>query len=152
MSKIIPEMTRVALLSKRADLVRETPNFSKRKFLYKLSRSDFDKEWGKTYQRPGVGARILSAWSPTSVRSRLLNFKVPTTATENLFVKSVGATTDEYRKVLDELHTGFVQLENRDFDTGHITVAGEYPLADRAYADLLDRLSRRKFDLLTPEL
>jgi hypothetical protein len=31
-SKIIPEMTRVALLSKRADIVRDTPNFSEKKF------------------------------------------------------------------------------------------------------------------------
>ena len=35
-SKIIPEMTRVALLSKRADIVRDTPNFSEKKFLYHL--------------------------------------------------------------------------------------------------------------------
>ena len=40
-SEIIPEMTRVALLSKRADIVRDTPNFSEKRVLYWLSRTEF---------------------------------------------------------------------------------------------------------------
>ncbi len=69
-STTIPEMTRVALLTKRADMVRENPGFSKRKFLYRLSRSDYEKEWGKQYQRPGVGSgssRSSSGSCPRSV-------------------------------------------------------------------------------------
>ena len=31
-SSIIPEMTRVALINRRAELVRDTPNFDKRNF------------------------------------------------------------------------------------------------------------------------
>src|SRR5436305_6865186 len=38
-SKFVPEMTRVALLNKRQVLVRDTPNFDKRKFLYHLTRT-----------------------------------------------------------------------------------------------------------------
>jgi len=154
-SKIIPEMTRVALLSKRADIVRETPNFSKKKFLYKLSRADFEKEWGRDYQKPGVGARIMAFFFrliPRVGPFKAIDFKVPTPETENLFIKSVDTTTDEYQKLLDGLRTAFVQLDNRDCDTGKRTRPGEYVLTDRAYADLLDRLSVSKFDLLTPEL
>ena len=154
-SKIIPEMTRVALLTKRADIVRETPNFSKRKFLYKLSRADFEKEWGRDYKRPGVGARIMAFifhLIPKVGPFKAIDFKVPTTATENLFVKSVDATTDQYQKLLDALRTNSVQLANRDCDTGHLNQAGEYALADQTYADLLDRLSARHFDHLTAEL
>jgi hypothetical protein len=154
-SKIIPEMTRVALLSKRTDIVRETPNFSEKKFLYKLSRSDFEKEWGKDYRRPGSGARIMAFFFrviPKVGPFKAIDFKVPTTQTENLFVKSVDATTDQYQKVLGELRSGDVELANRDCDTGQLTKAGEYALADRTYADLLDRLSARNFDLLTPAL
>jgi Zinc dependent phospholipase C len=154
-SRIIPEMTRVALLTKRADIVRETPNFSKQKFLYKLSRSDFEKEWGKDYKKPGPGARIMAflfRLIPKVGPFKAIDFKVPTTETENLFVKSLDTTTDKYQKVLDELRTGLVQLENRDCDTGQLTAAGEYGLADQTYAGLLDRLSARRFDLLTKEL
>jgi len=154
-SKVIPEMTRVALLSKRADIVRETPNFSKKKFLYKLSRADFEKEWGRDYQKPGVGARILAFFFrliPKVGPFKAIDFKVPTPETENLFIKSVDTTTDEYQKLLDGLRTAFAQLDNRDCDTGKRTRPGEYDLTDRAYADLLDRLWSRKFDLLTPGL
>ncbi|MFZ3212030.1 MAG: hypothetical protein WA188_10985, partial [Terriglobales bacterium] len=59
-SSVIPEMTRVALLLKKDDLVKENPTVSKRKFLYNLKRSDYEREWGKTYQKPGFGARIFA--------------------------------------------------------------------------------------------
>ena len=59
-SKVIPEMTRVALLARRKQLVAETPNFNARKFRYYLSRASYQKEWGKGYRRPGFGTRVLA--------------------------------------------------------------------------------------------
>jgi len=59
-SRLIPQMTRVALQTHKKELIRETPNFAKRKFLYRLSRSDYEKQWGKDYVKPGPGTRILS--------------------------------------------------------------------------------------------
>src|SRR5437879_100672 len=58
-SSVIPEMTKVALATKKTDMVRENPGFDKSKFLFRLSRSDYEKRWGKAYQKPGIGARIL---------------------------------------------------------------------------------------------
>lgn len=54
-------MTKVALQTHKKDLMRETPNFAKKKFLYRLSRSDYEREWGKTYTKPSRGTRVLSA-------------------------------------------------------------------------------------------
>jgi Zinc dependent phospholipase C len=59
-SRLIPQMTQVALQTHKKELMRETPNFAKRKFLYRLSRSDYEKQWGKDYVKPGLGTRILS--------------------------------------------------------------------------------------------
>src|SRR6185312_9396307 len=59
-SRMIPEMTQVALQTHKKELLRETPNFAKRKFLYRLSRSDYEKQWGKDYKKPGMRTRILS--------------------------------------------------------------------------------------------
>jgi hypothetical protein len=42
--RLIPQMTQVALQTHKKDLMRETPNFAKQKFLYRLSRSDYEKE------------------------------------------------------------------------------------------------------------
>ena len=46
-STFIPEMTRVALLTKRDELVKENPSFAKKKFLYNLKRAEYEKEWGR---------------------------------------------------------------------------------------------------------
>ena len=59
-SRLIPQMTKVALRTHKKDLMRETPGFAKRKFLYRLSRSDYEREWGKTYTKPDFGTRVLS--------------------------------------------------------------------------------------------
>src|SRR5579864_8601090 len=44
-SRMIPEMTLVALQTHKKDIMRETPDVTKRKFLYRLSRSNYEKEW-----------------------------------------------------------------------------------------------------------
>ena len=154
-SKIIPEMTRVALLSKRADIVRDTPNFSEKKFLYRLSRTEYQREWGSDYKKPGPGARILAflfRLIPKVGPLKAIAFKVPTTATENLFIRSVDSTTDQYQTLVDELRLGPIHLINRNCDTGKPTLPAKYELTDGAYAQLLHRLSQHNFDLLTPDL
>jgi hypothetical protein len=60
-SRLIPEMTQVALQTHKKTLMSETPNFARKKFLYRLSRSDYERAWGKTYNKPGIGTRILSS-------------------------------------------------------------------------------------------
>jgi hypothetical protein len=154
-SKVIPEMTRVALLTKRADLVREVPNFNRRKFLYRLKRAEYEKQWGKKYKQPGVGAKILAFLFhliPKVGPFKAIAFELPTTQTEDLYLKSINATIDKYRILLAELHGGKVQLPNVDFDTGRATKAGEYKLTDDTYADLLHKIAQHKYDLVTPEL
>ena len=59
-SRLIPEMTQVALQTHKKDMMREQPDFAKRKFLYRLSRSAYEREWGKDYVKPGLGTRVLS--------------------------------------------------------------------------------------------
>src|SRR5207249_1328573 len=44
-SQVIPKMVQVTLMTRRAGLVKEDRNFSKRKFLYNLSRSEYEKLW-----------------------------------------------------------------------------------------------------------
>ena len=43
-------------------------------------------------------------------------------------------------------------LPNRDLDDGMTTKAAEYTLADETYANLLAKLSARKFDGTSPQL
>ena len=154
-SRLIPQMTQVALQTHKKDLMRETPNFAKRKFLYRLSRSSYEKEWGKDYVKPGVGTRILSTlvrYMPRIGPFKGLAFKNPTRQTEDLYIKSINTTVDQYRLLLEEAGNPTLVLPNCDLDSGQPTKAAEYSLADNAYAKLLGQLSKRKFDRISPEL
>src|SRR4029077_11267161 len=116
----IPEMTRVALLSRHDVIVKETPNFNKNKFLYHLSRSNYEHEWGTVYRKPGIGSRILAFFlklMPKVGPFKAVNFKIPTQQTEDMYIKSVDATVEDYSGLLRATQTGTLDLPNRDFDT-----------------------------------
>jgi len=154
-SRMIPEMTRVALRTHKKDLMRETPNFAKRKFLYRLSRSDYEKEWGKDYKKDGFKTRlfaILLRYMPKIGPFKALAFNNPTPQTEDLYFKSINTTVDQYRIFLGQVRTDSLQLANVDFDTGKETKAAEYSLTDDTYAKLLGQLAGRKFDMTSPDL
>jgi hypothetical protein len=154
-SRMIPEMTQVALQTHKKDLMRETPNVAKRKFLYRLSRSDYEREWGKDYIKPGLGTRVLSTllrYMPKKLFFKAIAFNNPTPQTEDLYFKSINTTVDQYRAFLEEVRTDSLLLPNRDFDSGKGTKAAEYSLTDDTYAKLLAKLSERKFDLTTTDL
>jgi Zinc dependent phospholipase C len=154
-SRLIPQMTQVALQTHKKELMRETPNFAKRKFLYRLSHSDYEKQWGKDYAKPGLGTRILSTllrYMPKVGPFKGLAFNNPTPQTEDLYIKSINTTVDQYRIFLEEVRTDTLVLPNCDFDSGKPTKAAEYSLTDEAYASLLAQLSDRKFGLTSPEL
>ncbi|MGC2449070.1 MAG: zinc dependent phospholipase C family protein [Candidatus Sulfotelmatobacter sp.] len=154
-SRMIPEMTQVALQTHKKDLMRETPDFSKRKFLYRLSRSDYERQWGKDYAKPGVGTRILSTllrYMPKIGPFKGLAFNNPTPQTEDLYFKSINTTVDQYRVFLEEVRSDKLVLPNCDLDSGNVTKAAEYSLTDDTYADLLAQLSERKFEGTSPAL
>ena len=154
-SQLIPEMTRVALRTHKKDMMREEPTFAKQKFLYRLSRSDYEKDWGKEYTKPGFGARVLAVFMrylPKVGPFKAMAFKNPTPKTEEMYFKSINTSVDRYRTYLEELRTDSLQLSNIDFDTGKKTKAAEYTLTDDSYAKLLAKLSERKFERASPEL
>jgi hypothetical protein len=147
-SQLIPEMTKVALKTHKKSLMRETPNFSRRKFLYHLSHSAYQKEWGKSYQEPSVGTRILAGlmrFMPKVGPFKGMGFDNPTPKTEDLYIKSINATVDQYRVYLAEVRRGTLVLPDRDLDDGAMTAASEYTLADEAYANLLAQLAAGQF-------
>ena len=154
-STLIPQMTRVALQTHTKELMRETPNLAKKKFLYRLSRSDYEREWGKTYTRPGGGTRLLAAllrYFPKIGPFKGMGFDSPTAQTEDLYIKSINTTVDHYVAMLEAVRRDALMLPNRDLDDGKETSASEYTLADEAYAALLAKLTELHFEGTSPEL
>jgi len=154
-SRMIPQMTQIALRTHKKDMMKETPDFAKEKFLYRLSRSDYEKEWGKDYAKPDFGTRVWSVllrYMPKIGPFKALAFNNPTPQTEDMYFKSINTTVDQYRQYLQQVHAGTLELANTDFDTGKATRAAEYSLTDETYAKLLGQLAERKFDLTSPDL
>jgi hypothetical protein len=154
-STIIPKMTKVALVAREKEMIKEYPTFDRKKFLYRLSRAQYQGEWGHNYQRPGFGTRLLALLLklvPKVGPFKAAKITYPTPQTEQLYLKSFNASVERMIALLHDADAGRLRLDNRDFDTGKLTRPGEYELTDKAYATLLHKLAGRNFDLLTPTM
>ncbi len=121
-SRVVPEMTQVALATRQHANMPELNDQARKKFLYRLSRADYEKEFGAKYRRPGVFARILA-----------------------FFLRVIP-------RLVHEAATGDPNFPNRNLDTGDVTRAGDYKLTDEAYASLVRRLAKHHFANVTPAL
>jgi hypothetical protein len=154
-SKLIPKATRIAWQLKKDEIKDDIPDGTKRKFLFNLSRSNYEREWGKDYRKPSPGERFLAflfKLVPKFGPLKILQFRTPTPQTEQMFEASFNATLDRYRELLTEVREGRLDLPNDNFDVGENTGPGKYRLNDEAHAQLLDKLAENKFANATSEV
>ena len=147
-TSFIPGLTKVAWRLRKETLIREIPGITKKKFLYNLSRSSYEKEWGTQYQRPGIGVRFVAWLLRVATKIglfRSLVIRPPTPEVEKLFMASFNAAVGRYRALLAEVDADRLDLPNDNFDVGVITSAGQYPGTDLTYDELLDKLAKLKF-------
>lgn len=154
-SKLLPKATRIAWHLKKDEIKDDVPGVTKRKFLYNLKRSNFEKEWGRDYKKPSPGEKFLAflyvllpKWGPLKV----LQFRTPTPESERYFEASFNETLDHYRELLRAQGTGDVKLPNDNFDVGADTGPGKYKLNDGAHAELVSRLADQKFAGASPTM
>ena len=153
-SKLIPKATRIAWHLKKDEIKDDIPDATKKRFLYNLSRSNYEREWGKNYKKPTPGEvflaflyKLLPKFGPLKV----LEFRTPTPQTEHMFEASFNSTLSRYRRLLTETGEGTLALENDNFDVGGSTGPGKYRLNDEAHATLLDKLTQTNFANLTSD-
>ncbi len=154
-SKLIPQATRVAWSLKENEIKDDIPDITRRRFLYNLSRSNFEKEWGKGYEKLSAMDRFLAFLYKLITKFgllRVLQFKSPTPLTENLFEASFNATLERYRNLLAEESESRLHLTNDNFDLGEQAGPGKYRLSDEAHARLLHNLALQKFQSAPPRL
>lgn len=156
-SQLIPESTKVAavLAAHRQAAMPEKHDEARKVFLYHLSRADYEREYGAEYRRPGWFARfvafvlrIVGKVGPF----RTLAYKDPTPTTEDIYFKSMNQVLAEYRRLVRQVNGGDLRFANRNLDTGELTRAGDYGLADKTFNDLLHRMAKKHFRPVTPEL
>jgi Zinc dependent phospholipase C len=154
-SNLIPRATRIAWSLKKSEIKSDIPGITRKKFLYNLSRSSYEDEWGKKYQPPSFWDRFLAflyRLLPKFGPLRVLQLRTPTPETERMFEASFNVTMDRYRELLKEEGEGRLKLPNNNFDVGEFTGPGKYFMNDDAHAELLDRLAAQDFANMTPDL
>ncbi|MGH9344172.1 MAG: zinc dependent phospholipase C family protein [Terriglobia bacterium] len=174
-SEIVPRLTEIAWKQKKNEIQRADRKAARQKFVYRLSRGNYERQWGNNYRLPklflrrwtyrwkfgarqaqmGLLARILVflfELLPKVGPLRTLKFKPPSPETQKLFVKSFNDVVARYEELLTAEGDSRLVLQEKNFDTGKPTEAGAYQLADQTYAQLLDRLASQHFKGVTPEL
>ncbi len=154
-SQLLPKATRIAWSLKKDQIMKDQPGITKRKFLYNLSRASYQKNWGKAYQPPSFGERVLAFLVrilPKIGPLRVLQLRTPTPEAERMFEASFDSSLQRYRNLLDQQATGHLDLPNDNFDTGGVTGPGKYRLYDETQAELLNALAKQNFTGASPEL
>jgi len=155
-SQLIPEATKIAWQTKKDEIQQSSPGITRTAFLYRISRSTYDKQWPSKYEKPGFGTRLLGfllELIPKVGPFRDLGFKIPSPQAEKLFVASFSNALQNYAQLANQQrNSGQTNLVDDNFDTGTVTGPGQYPLADKTYATLLDRLQKDNFASVSPGL
>lgn len=152
---LLPTVTRTAWVLKKNDIKKSNPTVTSRTFHYHMSKKAYYKEFGTARQKPGFKAQLLSVFFrivPKVGPFKVLKFKDVGPEGEKLFIRSFDTVLFHYDAALTKLYTGRVTLPDVDYDTGKLTVMGEYGLSDQTYGDLIDRLQDTKLINLTAPL
>ncbi|RYY20014.1 MAG: hypothetical protein EOO36_04415 [Cytophagaceae bacterium] len=152
---LIPLASRAAWRANRHELRKVNRRIRRRDYVYKQSKEKYEQEYGNHYERPKFGARIVAGIIrilPKVGPLRPLNFIAPTPEAQKIFRQSFNETVVNYGHFLNKQTATVGQaptLPNVDFDTGHNTKIGEYPLADRTYGEWVRALAKNDFKEVT---
>ena len=154
-SKTIPMATRVAWASRRGEIEHSQPGITRTRYVYIISRSSYERNWGKQYDPPTLGDRFLAflfKLLPPIGPLRDLKLKMPTAPVEKLFMDSFDRSAKQFGAKIDQVRNGDLHLENKNYDVGVVTPAGAYRLDDNVQAYWLGLLAAKNFATVTPAI
>jgi hypothetical protein len=147
-SNLIPKATRIAWAQRQDQIRQATPNITERQFIYVMNRSSYERSWGKQYDVPSRGERVLAfllKLLPPIGPLRHLKFRVPTPPVEKLFMSSFDLAVKDTTTDLAAAQKPDVDLNDINYDVGSIVKPGQYRLEDDSYADWLHLLAKKNF-------
>ncbi len=154
-SRTIPAATRIAWAEREHDIRHAQPGITRSKFVYLLSRSSYEREWGKQYDRPTMRDRMAAhiiGLIPPIGPLRALRFKMPTPEVETLFMQSFNRSVTEYTAQLDRARANTLKMANPNYDLGEVAKPGVYALQDKTYAYWLHQLAGKQYGTVAPDM
>jgi hypothetical protein len=153
--RLVPKATRIAWAQRKDEIQKSEPGITRKRFIYVMKRSSYDREWGKTYDRPSPFERFLAALLkllPPVGPLRSLHVKVPTPEVEKLFMASFDRTAAQLKTDASAAASHNLSLPDINYDLGQVAAPGTYKLADKTYLFWLDHLSQHHFQGVTAEI
>jgi Zinc dependent phospholipase C len=149
-SGLIPHMTRVAAISYEKQMKQEDPSYARSRFIYRVDRSSYRREYGRDYQKPGAGTRVIAFFIrilPKVGPLKALKLHMPGAESQKEFLASVNSVVDHYDATLkglkqDPNSSVALDLPDNSLDTGELATAGKYRRTDFTYAKLLDQIEK----------
>jgi len=152
---LMPTVTRAAWRMRKDEILKANPSSNARSFHYKMKRKAYIKEFGSSRTKGNLGERLMAFLIrilPKVGPLKAFTFKDPGPKGEETFIKSFDTVLVHYHAALASLHKKPLELPDVDYDTGKPTHIGEYELADKSYAKLVEKLDDSKFNNLTATL
>ena len=152
---LFPVLTKSAYKANKDEIDKLHPGMTVKRFRYKMSKRSFNLQYGKEHKQSKFLARVVVFFigiTPKIGPLKTLKFKSPGTEGQKLFVQSFNAILHNYHAALNEVGKPGFNLPDIDFDTGKLTRIGEYPLADKTYGELVEKLQKQGYKNITPEL
>lgn len=144
-STLLPKMTQVAVADYGKKMEQAEPTFVPKKLIYRVNKADYQKRFGNSYHRPGVGTRFLAfllKLIPKIGPLKDLDLRVPSADAQKTFLTGMDNVVDHYEQCIAKLAAEppdrpSLSLPSLDLDTGKPTAPAEYALADQTYARYL---------------
>lgn len=106
-SALIPQMTKIAFVTYKDQIEQAAPGTAKSKFIYRLNRTEYAKEFGTDYTHVGFWGRVLALILrivPKIGPFKALKVSIPTPEEQDLLLKSMNSAVDQYKEYLGEIH------------------------------------------------
>ena len=106
-SSIIPAMTKLAFRNYKKQIQQAAPGIQKRKFLYRLNQTEYERDFGTDYNQVGVGGHIAEFFVrivPKVGPFRALKVTLPNPKQQDAYIKSINDSVDKFRLYLAEIH------------------------------------------------
>lgn len=145
---LVPALIRQAWRLKKAEIKKNDHTASRSTFRYRMSRRQFNKEFGSDYIRPSFKARAIAfiiAILPKIGPLKKLKFKDPGPEGEKLFNAGIDSILVHYTAAVELAANKKAKLKDIDYDTGKPTALNEYKLTDDTYKQWLESLQKQNF-------
>ena len=154
---LMPSVARAAWHSQRRAIRQVSPGARRRDYVYHASRRAFRREFGRDYERPGFGARLMAraiGVLPKIGPLQKYAFTLPSPAGEATFRRSFADARRQYCALVARQPADTAArppaLPDTNLDTGRPTRPAAYALADQTYRDWLRKLEKDDFKNLPP--